>query len=497
MKKSQYLLGIDIGSSSVKAALVNAENGICAGSAFSPETEMDISSPRPGWAEQNPLDWEFHAKTAIARALQKGGINSSDIVSIGLTYQMHSLVCLDKAGNVLRPSIIWCDSRAVETGKRAFETLGKEFCLEHYLNSPGNFTASKLRWVKENEPGIFEKTDQVMLPGDWLAFRLTGERSITRSGLSEGIFWDFERTELSADLLKYYGIPLHMIPPVCDTFGIQGQVTTEASASFGLPRGIPVSYRAGDQPNNAFSLKALEPGDIAATAGTSGVVYCVTGIAVYDKQSRVNTFVHVNDAPGHRRNGVLLCINGTGISNSWMRRLCGAAGYEGMNDAAAGIPAGSEGLLFLPFGNGAERMLNNANINASFEGIDFTRHSQQHMFRAVQEGIAFAFRYGLDIMAGMEIRPSVIRAGQANLFLSDIFTRTLANLANLTIELYNTDGASGAALGSGVGTGLFGSPDEAFMNLKCIRTVNPDNDRDRIIDCFSQWCEQLKLKLQK
>jgi len=490
MGTGQYLLGIDIGSSSVKAAIVDANNGKCLAAALSPETEMSISSPFPGWAEQNPSDWEHHARMAVGKAVQKAGIHSSGIASIGITYQMHGLVCLDSNGQVLRPSIIWCDSRAVETGNRAFEKLGRDFCLSHYLNSPGNFTASKLSWVKENETRIFEKISSVMLPGDWLAYRLTGEKCTTRSGLSEGILWDFKQQSIASDLLEYYGIPLHLIPAVSETFSIQGRLTNEAASAFSLPAGIPVSYRAGDQPNNAFSLRAVNPGDFAATAGTSGVVYCVTDKQAVDKQSRVNTFVHVTGTTDAPLYGVLLCINGTGISNSWIRRMTGSPSYDQMNATASGVPAGSEGLLFIPFGNGSERMLNNVNLDASFANIDFTRHSQAHMFRAVQEGIAFSFRYGMDIMAGMDIRPSIIRAAYTNLFLSPVFTQTLANLASVTIELYNTEGAVGAALGSGLGAGIYRSFDEMFGNLKCIQTVLPDRDCQEILASYHQW-EQL------
>lgn len=497
MNRSQYLLGIDIGSSSVKAAIVEAANGKCFATAFSPETEMQISSPFPGQAEQNPSDWEHHARLAVGKAVQKAGINPADIASVGICYQMHGLVCLDKDGEVLRPSIIWCDSRAVETGNKAFDKLGRDFCLAHYLNSPGNFTASKLSWVKENEPTVFEKISAVMLPGDWLAYQLTGEQCITRSGLSEGILWDFQRQGLASNLLEYYGIPADLIPRVCDTFSIQGRLTHKAAEAFNLPAGIPVSYRAGDQPNNAFSLRVINPGDFAATAGTSGVVYCVTDKKAFDTLSRVNTFIHVTGTATHPLYGVLLCINGTGISNSWMKKLAGSQSYEQMNLAASGIPAGSDSLLFIPFGNGAERMLNNKNMHASFSNIDFTRHSQAHMFRAVQEGIAFSFRYGMDIMAGMDIRPKVIRAAYTNMFLSPVFTQTLANLASVSIELYNTEGAVGAALGSGLGAGIYRSLDEMFGNLNCIHSVFPDHDQEKLSEPYHQWKQLITLKLKQ
>ncbi|MEI6884691.1 MAG: FGGY family carbohydrate kinase [Bacteroidota bacterium] len=496
MSKTQYLIGIDIGSSSVKAAVVDASDGKCLSTAFSPETEMPISSPFPGWAEQHPSEWELHARLAVGKAVQKAGINPAGIASVGICYQMHGLVCLDKNGEILRPSIIWCDSRAVETGNKAFNNLGRDFCLSHYLNSPGNFTASKLSWVRENEPSVFEKISAVMLPGDWLAYRLTGEQCITRSGLSEGILWDFQRNSLASELLHYYGISEDLLPPVSETFSIQGRLTAKAAEAFNLPAGIPVSYRAGDQPNNAFSLRAVNPGDFAATAGTSGVVYCVTDKKACDMHSRVNTFVHVTGSESRPLYGVLLCINGTGISNSWMRKLAGSASYQQMNLEASKVGAGSDNLLFIPFGNGAERMLNNVNLHATFSNIDFTRHSLAHMFRAVQEGIAFSFRYGMDIMAGMDIRPGILRAGYTNLFLSPVFTQTLSNLASVKIELYNTEGAVGAALGSGLGAGIYHSLDEMFGNLHCIQSVFPDQDQEKTAASYLDWENVLTQKLQ-
>lgn len=496
MKQDQYLLGIDIGSSSVKAAVVRVSDASCVGSALSPQTEMPISSPYPGRAEQDPSLWEEHAVISIALALKKAGIRSDQIEAVGITYQMHGLVCLDRDEKVLRPSIIWCDSRAVETGEKALDELGRNYCLEHYLNFPGNFTASKLAWVKQNEPEIFEKTDAFMLPGDWLAYRLTGEKHTTRPGLSEGILWDFRSKEPAHALLSHYGIPQELIPPLCETFGIQGRITKEASTRFSLPAGIPVSYRAGDQPNNAFSLRALHPGDIAATAGTSGVVYCVTDKPVYDDASRINTFVHVNDSAKAPRNGILLCINGTGISNSWIRKLTGSVSYGEMNEAASKITAGCDSLRFIPFGNGAERMLGNRTPGASFSNIDLNRHTREHVLRAVQEGIAFAFRYGLDIMAGMGINPGVIRAGKANLFLSPVFVHTLAGLCQVPVELYNTDGATGAALGAALGAGIFSSAEEALGHLECLDRIEPGKDAVEIQTYYDEWKLELEKKLQ-
>ena len=469
------LLGIDLGSSSVKASVIDGETGKCLATAFSPSDEMKIIALKPGWAEQDPEIWGSNLKVAIRECSNKLGQKRDKIGSIGISYQMHGLICVDKDHNVLRPSIIWCDSRAVEIGVNASRDIGESKCLSHLLNSPGNFTASKLWWVKENEPEIFENIFKIMLPGDFIAMKLTGEICTTVSGLSEGIFWDFKENAHAQFLLDYYGFPNEILPDIKPTFSDQGRVTQFAALELGLPVGIPVSYRAGDQPNNAFSLNVLEPGEIAATAGTSGVVYGVSDLVRYDPKSRVNTFAHVNHTSERKRLGVLLCINGTGILNSWIRSNTGFSdiGYEGINEAASKIGIGSDGLVILPFGNGAERMLGNANIGSLFANIDYNRHSKNHLARAAQEGIAFAFHYGINIMKETGIHPTVIRAGYANMFLSPVFRETLAGVTGATIELYNTDGAQGAAKGAGIGAGIYATYAEAFSDLKKIETIEP------------------------
>lgn len=489
-----YLLGIDIGSSSVKASILNGETGVIAGSSFYPKNEMTIVAKQSGWAEQQPELWWENLRLAILEVLSLSGISGTEIVAVGISYQMHGLVVVDKHQNVLRPSIIWCDSRATEIGSKAFGEIGNELCLDSLLNSPGNFTASKLKWVMENEPAVYEKIDKIMLPGDYIAMRLTGEIRTTASGLSEGMFWDFRKNAVSELVMEYYGFRSEMIPELVDTFGIQGYVSAGIAAELGLKPGIPVSYRAGDQPNNALSLNVLNPGEIAATAGTSGVVYGVSGEVKYDPQSRVNTFAHVNHSAVSDRLGVLLCINGTGILNSWMNKYVGNKdySYEQMNELAGRVPSGSEGLSILPFGNGAERVLGNRNIGAQICGLDFNRHSQGHLFRAAQEGIVFSFKYGMDILKGIGIDAKVIRAGKSNMFLSPVFRETLANIAGVSIELYNTDGAAGAARGAGVGSGYFPSFAEAFSGLKKLEVVEPDpKEMERISQAYQVWEERL------
>ena len=470
-----YLLGYDIGSSSVKASLVNAVTGKCVASAFYPKTEAAIIAVKQGWAEQEPANWWENLKLSTKAIMAESGVKPEDIKAIGISYQMHGLVCVDKNQNVLRPAIIWCDSRAVPYGQKAFQTLGEEKCLSHLLNSPGNFTASKLAWIKENEPEIFEKIYKIMLPGDYIAMRLTGEICTTVSGLSEGMFWDFKNNCVADFLMDYYGFDKSIIADIKPTFSEQGRVTAAAAEELGLKEGIPVTYRAGDQPNNALSLNVFNPGEIASTAGTSGVVYGVNGKVNYDPKSRVNTFAHVNHTEEQTRLGVLLCINGTGILNSWIKRTVVPEGvsYAEMNDLAAQAPIGAGGVSILPFGNGAERMLQNKEVGCSINGVNFNLHTRNHIIRAAQEGIVFSFKYGIDIMKGMGMDVQKIHAGHANMFLSPIFRETLAGVTGATIELYDTDGSVGAAKGAGMGAGIYKDNNEAFATLEKLEVIEP------------------------
>lgn len=474
-----YLIGYDIGSSSVKASLVDAESGKCVASDFFPKKEAPILAVKPGWAEQEPASWWEYLKEATRSILQSARIVKEDIKAIGISYQMHGLVCVDKNKKVLRPAIIWCDSRAVPYGDKAFGTLGKEFCLSHLLNSPGNFTAAKLAWIKANEPEIFEQIDKIMLPGDFIAMQLTGDIRTTIEGLSEGIFWDFKKKNVADFLLDYFGFDHSLLPEIVPTFAEQGRVSAEAASELGLQEGTPVTYRAGDQPNNALSLNVFNPGEIASTAGTSGVVYGVNGDISYDAQSRVNTFAHVNYSKEATRLGILLCINGTGILNSWMKRtLAPECSYDTLNEIAAGVPIGSKGVSILPFGNGAERILGNKETGCSIHGINFNLTDKACLIRAVQEGIVFSFKYGIEIMEAMGLSVRKIHAGKANMFLSPVFREALAGVTGATIELYDTDGAVGAAKGAGIGAGIYANHDEAFSTLKKLEIIEPSHEAE-------------------
>lgn len=501
-----FLIGYDIGSSSVKASILEAGSGAVVGSAFSPKQEAPIITHKAGWAEQDPQAWWTYLKDATVEALYNAssrlGCDAAKVreslAAIGISYQMHGLVCVDKNHDVLRPAIIWCDSRAIPYGNKAMQALGNDFCLNHLLNSPGNFTASKLAWVKENEPDIFERIDKIMLPGDYIAMRLTGEVCTTVSGLSEGMFWDFKNKCICQELLDEFGFSDNIIPQIRPTFSEQGRVAASVAEELGLKAGIPVTYRAGDQPNNALSLNVFNPGEIASTAGTSGVVYGINGKVNYDPLSRVNTFAHVNHSDRQTRLGVLLCINGTGILNSWIRRnVCSPQhAYDELNRMAECAPIGSQGLCVIPFGNGAERVLENKETGCSLHGINFNVHDRNHIVRAAQEGIVFSFKYGIEVMKGMGMDVSKIHAGRANMFLSPIFREALANVTNATIELYDTDGAVGAAKGAGIGAGIYKNEKEAFASLVKLQVIEPDPARqEQYMAAYEQWAAYLKQSL--
>ena len=496
------LLGYDVGSSSIKATLMEAETGEVLATATSPDKELDIIAEKLGWAEQQPRVWWEHvikATKSISAQVQKStSCSMADARAIGISYQMHGLVAVDKNKEVLRPSIIWCDSRAVPVGEKAAAEIGEEKCLERLLNLPGNFTASKLKWVMENEPEVYSKIHKVMLPGDYIAMKMTGEIKTTPSGLSEGIMWDFQQHGLAGLLLDYYGISGEMIAEVVPTFSVQGELTKEAAEELGLKAGTKISYRAGDQPNNALSLNVLNPGEIAATAGTSGVVYGISDSGDYDNKSRVNTFVHVNYSAEQPRYGVLLCLNGTGILNSWLKHnAAGTIDYDQMNELAGKVEVGCEGLVVLPYGNGAERTLENKNIGASIHGLNFNTHSRAHLLRAAQEGIVFALNYGLGIMRQAGVQAQKVRAGHANMFLSPLFGEAFATVTQSVVELYNTDGSQGAARGAGLGAGIYKSHEDAFAGLKPVKAIEPNEKLASVYEkAYNRWENVLKQRLE-
>lgn len=489
-----YLLGYDCGTSSVKATLISPENGSVVASAVSPEKELPIIAKKNGWAEQSPTLWWENVKLATAKILSNADISPDQIKAIGIAYQMHGLVCVDKDQQVLRNSIIWCDGRAAQYGQEAAQKIGNDKCLKNMLNLPGNFTASKLAWVKDNESEIYDKIHKIMLPGDYIAMKMTNQITTTVSGLSEGVFWDFVNDRVSNDILDAFGISEELFPEIVPTFGYDVGLSQQAAQELGLKTGTPVTYRGGDQPNNALSLNVLNPGEIAATAGTSGVVCGIGEKFDYDPKSRVNSFAHVNHTKDNPRLAVLMCVAGTGILNSWLKHnTASGIDYPQMNDLAAQAPIGSDGLNVLPFGNGSERILENENIGASISGLNFNIHTKAHLLRASQEGIVFGLNYGLDILKNIGIKIEKFKAGHANMFLSPIFANAFATLTGASVELYNTDGSQGAARGAGIGGGIYNDPSQAFDGLKCTKTIEPGKqDQQQYIDAYNNWLDKLK-----
>ncbi|MEQ8239705.1 MAG: FGGY family carbohydrate kinase [Cyclobacteriaceae bacterium] len=489
-----FYIGYDIGSSSIKAAIIDSVTNRQVAVASYPSQEMSMISHQTGWAEQHPEDWWNHVCEATKLVLSESGVRKTDIAGIGISYQMHGLVVVDEHQEVLRPAIIWCDSRAVGIGEEALSQIGKDFCYSHLLNAPGNFTASKLKWVKENEPELFAKIHKIMLPGDFIAMKLTGAITTTVSGLSEGMFWDFQNHRVADFLMENLGFDQSIIPEMVPTFSNQGTLTTQAAEALGLHTDVIVGYRAGDQPNNALSLGVLNPGEIAATGGTSGVVYGVQNVPVYDFKSRVNSFAHVNHTIENQRIGVLLCINGAGIQYRWMKQMLASdeVSYDALEGLIAQIPIGSDGLSVLPFGNGAERMLSNQDIGAQINNIQFNRHTKPHFYRAALEGIAYSFVYGMEVLNELGLHVNKLRVGNDNLFRSKVFSETISTLTDAPIEMIETTGAIGAARGAAFANGSFSSLAEAVSGDKLVKEYLPvKNEKQAYSTAYENWKNNL------
>lgn len=486
----QYFLGIDLGSSSIKAAIIDIDGKVISQGKY-PAEEMEIAVSKSSWAEQDPDLWWRYTLVLIEKTLKEASISPSLIKSIGISYQMHGLVCLDKGGKVLRPAIIWCDGRAVEIGREGVIILGEDYALDNLLNLPGNFTASKLAWVKKYEPNVYDKVSIAFLPGDFIAYRMSGQANTTISGLSEGIFWNFKDSKIDDRLMSALKIDVEKLAIPLDSFSSEVLTNHSFELATGIPAGTPIGYRAGDQPNNALSLGVLHPGEAAGTGGTSGVVYAVSEQVKPDRLSRVNNFIHVNHTNNLSRIGTLLCINGTGILYNWIRKnLFEGKSYYEIEDIASEVNSCSDGLLIYPFGNGAERILGNLDIGAKIENLNFNLHTKAHMARAALEGIAFSFMYGLEIMKEMEIEVKTMKVGNDNLFQSQIFAQTLADVAKIEIVVQNTNGANGAAKAGAFGAGFISDLRDVLISDVIVKTIKP-TENDKLNHHYLNWKKYL------
>ncbi|UZO80033.1 FGGY family carbohydrate kinase [Aquimarina sp. ERC-38] len=487
-------IGIDLGSSSIKVSLITSD-GKALKTVQEPEEEMNILVPGKNWAEQNPETWWSYTCSAIARVCDEAQIATKEIKGIGIAYQMHGLVLIEKNGDVLRNAIIWCDSRAVAIGDQAFQDIGEEVCMNEMLNSPANFTASKLKWLQVNEPEVYQQIHKIMLPGDFIAYKLSGKAQTTTSGLSEGVFWNFKEDKVSKILLDHYNIKKELLPEIVPTFGKQSEVSAKGEEATGIQKGTPILYRAGDQPNNAFSLNVLNPGEVAVTGGTSGVLYAVTESMVSTEGVKLNNFAHVNHDPQHPRIGKLLCINGCGIQYRWLKEQLGFKedAYEQMNQLASSVPIGADGVVCIPFGNGAERMLNNKIVGTHYLNLNLPVHNKSHLCRATLEGIAFTFVYGMELLKKDNSAINLIRAGSDNLFRSQIFAETIATLTGQEIEVYNTTGAIGAARAAGLTLGTIKSMKDLVLKEDYVKTYKPLTTKKEYQKAYTRWRKALDI----
>jgi xylulokinase len=492
-----YTIGYDIGSSFVKGVLWDEERGEVAAHVTVPDREMPIRAEKADWAEQDPEMWWEAVKAATQRLIDMVPGAGGRVRGIGVSYQMHGLVLLDRDGKVLRPSIIWCDSRATGMGKELEKAVGEEAVRRQLLNSPGNFTVSKLAWVIRNEPETASRIRWVMLPGDWIAYQLTGMVSTTVCGLSEGMLWNFKDHVPHVKALEAAGADPEWIPPVAPNPGDQGVVGSAVGAEMGFAPGARVLFRGGDQPMNAYGLGVDGPGMWAASAGTSGVLYRVDPVREAEPTGMANRFAHIGHSAENPAIGTLLCLNGAGIAYAWLRRVMFAGQeYAAINEHVAAVPAGADGVMFHPFGNGAERMLDNRQPGAGWSGIHFNRHGQGHLARAVMEGIVFAFVHGMRHVDPSLPALPVIRAPHAGLFRSELFASMLSTLAGADVQLHAGDGATGAAQGASVALGASAikalDSNAARDEPGVLKTHSPDPSiHDALESAYSRWKDAL------
>lgn len=489
-----YLLGIDIGTSGTKTVLFN-EMGDTIASAIG---EYPLYQPHIGWAEQEPEDWWQATVDTIKQVLDTSGVNPADIKGIGLSGQMHGMVLLNKEGNVLRSSIIWCDQRTQEECHKITEIIGKERLIEITANPAlTGFTASKVMWVKNHQPDIFEKIYKILLPKDYIRYKLTGEFATEVSDASGMQFLDVPKRTWSGEILNKLGLDYKWMPAVYESQEVSGKVTKKVAQLTGLAPGTPVVGGGGDQAAGAVGNGIVKPGVISSTIGTSGVVFAHMDEVNIDPRGRVHTFCHAVPNTWH----VMGVTQGAGLSLQWMRNNFGAAErelaefldidpYELMTKEAQKAAPGCEGLIYLPYLMGERTPHLDPYAKGVFFGLS-AKHGRNEMIRTVMEGVAYSLRDCLEIIKGMGVSVSEVRASGGG-GKSSLWRQMQADIFNNPITTINSSEgpALGAALLAGVGTEVYNSVPEACE--AAIKTISVQQPIEANVNVYDKYYEVYK-----
>jgi xylulokinase len=497
-----YFLGIDVGTGGTRALLMDAGGRVVASGT---EEHVPFASPQPGWAEQHPRDWWRACGIAVKKALQKSGAGADEIACVGFSGQMHGAVLLDEMGEVVRPALIWCDQRTEKQSRELSEKFGTDKLIQLTCNPPlTNFTLTKILWVRENEPQLWSRVRHIMLPKDYVRFRLTGDRAIDQADASGTLLLDVAKRAWSAEVLSGTGIEKSFLPALYESPEVCGKLNAEGAVATGLKIGTPVVAGAGDQAAGAVGMGIVRAGVVSATIGTSGVVFAATDRPALDPQGRLHTFCHAIPGRWH----VMGVTQAAGLSLRWFRDTFGVASviqnadgslkivprsvrraipdggsvvekdaYEFLSEEAATAPPGAEGLLWAPYLMGERTPHLDPNARGALVGITPSHH-RAHVVRAILEGVAFSLKDSFSIFEEMKVPVSQIRLGGGGA-RSPLWRQIQADVYAHEVELVEAEegAAYGAAILAAVGARQFASVDEACdAVIKVASRVAPNPD---------------------
>ncbi len=464
------VLGIDVGTGGTRALIIDGRGRILASAT---EEHEPFASPKVGWAEQRPEDWWRATRIAVAKAIAQGGLRQEQISCVGFSGQMHGAVMLDSASEVVRPALIWCDVRTEKQCKDLSEKIGWERLIQLTANPPlENFTLTKLLWVRENEPENWKRVRSVMLPKDYVRFRLTGERAIDVADASGTLMLDVARRKWSAEVLKAVEIDAALLSTLYESPQVCGQVSAIGAEATGLAAGTPVVAGGGDQSAGALGMGIVAPGAVSATIGTSGVVFASTDQPVNDPQGRLHTFCHAVPGRWH----IMGVTQAAGLSLRWFRdRFTTSVGgngidpYDQLTAEATSIPPGSDGLLWAPYLMGERTPHLDPNARGALVGLTAS-HTRAHVVRAILEGVAFSLKDTFTILNEMKIPVKSIRLGGGGA-RSALWRQIQADVYGQEVEIVEAEegAAYGAAILAGVGVKMWPSVDEACSSLVRVR----------------------------